>query len=635
MSRQIQLGLLLLFLLIITALLYYPALHGPLLLDDFENLKPLADFSKNITTWRDVLTTSSSSALGRPIAMLSFIANQWASGGEVWAYKYTNLMIHLLCGVLVFWLCGRLLQQHSLKPYCWMVALWVTAFWLLTPLQVSTVLYVVQRMAQLATLFVLAGLVTYVIGRQNLEDRPKLGIALILSCFLFWLPIATLSKENGILLPLLTIVIEFFFFRFRATPVKKHFLVILYVIFLLFPALAIGIKLIIDPGFILDSYQTRDFTLGERLMTEARILFIYLWTLLIPYGPGLGLYHDDYIKSTGLMTPPTTLLSIFAWILIIALSVLSLKVRTKIFNNASYVIFGLIFFLFAHVLESSILSLELYFEHRNYLPAVGIYISLGIALFSLALTLKKQSLFIFLFVLLPITHGLASYPRIQTWMSWEHILFSSAHAHPQSARVHGDLAIYYHNYGDIKNALFHLQEVEKLNPKFIASSALMRIAIYCRNNQPIPEVEYEQLKGKLNFNDTTSVKNVFRILVSLMQYNTCQHLDFSKFSGILERWLSEPSSNQYLDTVWFIRVHFGKIYYYRGLINQAINQMDLAMALYPDRLEAGLIKLQYQLALNDSYGARKTLSELKDHNDGKRIDFNLAIVYFENLLNEL
>lgn len=152
-------------------------------------------------------------------------------------------------------------------------------------------------------------------------------------------------------------------------------------------------------------------------MTEARILFIYLWTLLIPYGPGLGLYHDDYIKSTGLMTPPTTLLSIFAWILIIALSVLSLKVRTKIFDNASYVIFGLIFFLFAHVLESSILSLELYFEHRNYLPAVGIYISLGIALFSLALTLKKQSLFIFLFVLLPITHGLASYPRIQTWMS--------------------------------------------------------------------------------------------------------------------------------------------------------------------------------------------------------------------------
>lgn len=190
MSRQGQIGISFYLLLLVTALLYYPGLRGPLLLDDFENLKSLADFSQGITTWRDILATNSSGAFGRPIAMLSFIANQWASAGDVWAYKYTNLMIHLLCGVLVFWLCGRLLQEHPLKSYCWAIALWVTAFWLLTPLQVSTVLYVVQRMAQLSTLFVLAGLITYVIGQQNLQCRPKLGIALILSCYLFWLPIA-------------------------------------------------------------------------------------------------------------------------------------------------------------------------------------------------------------------------------------------------------------------------------------------------------------------------------------------------------------------------------------------------------------------------------------------------------------
>lgn len=633
MSRQGQIGISFYLLLLVTALLYYPGLRGPLLLDDFENLKSLADFSQGITTWHDVLATNSSGTLGRPIAMLSFIANQWASAGDVWAYKYTNLMIHLLCGVLVFWLCGRLLQEHPLKFYCWAVALWVTAFWLLTPLQVSTVLYVVQRMAQLSTLFVLAGLVTYVIGRQNLECRSKLGIALILSCYLFWLPVAILSKENGVLLPLLMFVIEIFFFRFRASRAGQRFLVTLYVLTLLLPALVIGIKLALDPGFILNGYGSRDFTLAERLLTQARILFTYISTLLIPYGPGLGLYHDDYIKSTTLLTPLTTLLSVSAWILLSIIAAFSLKAQEGIFKNASYIFFGIVFFLAAHLLESSIFPLELYFEHRNYLPAVGIYLALGIALFSLTLKLKKQRLFILLFALLPVTHAVASYPRIQTWTSWEQILFSAAQAHPQSARLHSELSIYYYNHDNPEQAFFHLDETKKWDNRLTSAIAVMRIVVYCNSGLPIPESEYEQLKDRLSFSRTISTKSAFDILASLIKNKPCPQLDINKFDGIIEHWLTTSSAQPYSDTIWFIRLQLGRIFSYRGLIAQAINQMDKAIELYPERLEPSLIKFQYQLALNDMDGAKKTLVELKHNDNGKRVDLSRAIRGFDNYLN--
>ena len=633
MVRQIWIILSLYLLFFITALLYYPGLHGPLLLDDLENLKSLADLSAGVTTWRDILATSSSGMLGRPVSMLSFIANQWASAGDVWAFKYTNLMIHLLCGLLVFWLCGRLLQEHSLKPYCWAVSLWITAFWLLTPLQVSTVLYVIQRMAQLSTLFVLAGLVTYVIGRQNLQHRQKLGISLILSCYAFWLPMAILSKENGILLPLLMFVIEIFFFRFRAPRVGRRFLIILHVLTVLLPALAVGLKLAWDPEFILHGYERRDFTLGERLLTQTRILLVYWWTLLVPYGPGLGLYHDDFLKSTSLFNPFSTLPSVCVWVFLGISALLSLKAKEGIFKKASYIVFGAVFYFVAHLLESSIFPLELYFEHRNYLPAVGIYLALGIALFSLVQQLKKQSFFIVLFSLLPLAHAIASYPRILTWTSWDQILFSAAQSHPQSARIHSELSIYYYNHNNPEKAFSHLDEAKKLDTRLTPATALMRIAVHCNSGLPILDVEYENLKEKLSFTRLISIQSAFEILASLIQKKPCLQLDINRFFEIIEQWLMTPSSQSYYDPIWFIRIQLGRILFYSGQPAQAIDQMDKALKLYPERLEPNLIKFQYQLALNDTNGAKKTLLQLKYNDQGKRADLSQAIRDFDNYLN--
>lgn len=72
--------------------------------------------------------------------------------------------------------------------------------------------------------------------------------------------------------------------------------------------------------------------------------------------------------------------------------------------------------------------------------------------------------------------------------------------------------------------------------------------------------------------------------------------------------------------------------FYRGKIAQAINQMDKAIAIDPERLEPGLIKFQYQLALDDIDGAQKTLMELKHRDTGERVDLSQAIRDFDNYL---
>ena len=158
---------------ILTVATYIPGLSGPLLLDDLPQLEPLIQQSANypIELFGNYIL-STSGPTGRPVAMATFIADAVTHGPDVWWWKYNNLMLHLISGLLVCWLTALLLQALPKKTGVdpWIAGIVVGGLWLLHPIQVSTVLYTVQRMTELSTLFVLAGLICYVKGRL-LHDR--------------------------------------------------------------------------------------------------------------------------------------------------------------------------------------------------------------------------------------------------------------------------------------------------------------------------------------------------------------------------------------------------------------------------------------------------------------------------------
>jgi hypothetical protein len=85
---------------------------------------------------------------------------------------------------------------------------------------------------------------------------------------------------------------------------------------------------------------------------------------------------------------------------------------------------------------------------------------------------------------------------------------------------------------------------------------------------------------------------------------------------------------------WFVHVTLGQTLAYTGRMEQAIFHMNQAMELYPESLEPGILKVQYQLARHDVDGARRTLEELKERDNGRRVDHRLMIRDLERYLRE-
>ena len=189
---------------------YWPGLSGPFVLDDFGNVAALGDRGGVVdwVTFKAFVFGGYSGPTGRPISLATFLidANNWPA--DSWPFKRTNLVIHCLCGVFLGLLVQQVLQLLRFeKSDVRLLAIAAAGVWLLHPFLVSTTLYIVQRMAQLSTMFSLAGLALYVRARALVpSDARRAYLMMTVSIVLFGL-LAILSKENGILLPLFAAVI--------------------------------------------------------------------------------------------------------------------------------------------------------------------------------------------------------------------------------------------------------------------------------------------------------------------------------------------------------------------------------------------------------------------------------------------
>lgn len=367
--------------LVLTAIAYWPGLHGPLLYDDGPNLEPLNDWLQGHVGWASIVFGNDSGLLGRPVSMATFVANVALLGPDSWGLKLGNLLIHLLNGVLVFALFSRLIRHGALTRDTDHSARWLAclgaSIWLLHPLFASTVLYVVQRMAMLSTLFSLLTMLAYLQGRVAWQEQRRRTAYVF---FGFFVPLcailASLSKENGILAPALCAVIELVVFRPAHGQPRASLSKAFIGGALVLPAIVAAILTLAQLPLVTAGYAVRSFTLNERLLTETRVLWDYIGDLLAPGGPRLGFYHDDFPISHGLFDPATTSFAIAGWVAALATA---WRLREVIPGLA----LGLGIFLVGQALESTIFPLMIYFEHRNYLPAIGaIWAILAILVFA-------------------------------------------------------------------------------------------------------------------------------------------------------------------------------------------------------------------------------------------------------------
>ena len=437
MYRQYLTAALLSLLLLLTAVFYFPGLAGPFLFDDGPALSSnpyLRIDGSQFEQWRVAIFSSASGPLQRPLAMWSFAVNQVAAGElATWPVKLVNLLVHLCCGGLVYVFAKMVMarvapdmrgQSHQ------HVALLATALWLLAPLHVSTVLYAVQRMAQFAALFSLFGLCLFMHRRSQWAERgASVGDLLATGLWLLLLVLlAALSKENGLLLLWLLPVLEVTLFRGRWAGSDNRLVLWLGWLGVVAPLILLLTATLAVPELITDRYAGREFTLQERLLTQLRLLWQYVGWLLLPNINTMGFQHDDIALSSAWYQPWTTLLSAIAWMVMGALSWL-MRRRLPLLG------FALLFYWVGHAMESSVWPLEMVYEHRSYLPSVGVYILVAALLCGLLRRQQRVRPAIPLFALLAVVSILLLL-RVQIWSDPLRLTTVNVRNHPESSRSH-------------------------------------------------------------------------------------------------------------------------------------------------------------------------------------------------------
>lgn len=383
----------------LAATVLLPALSGYLTFDDHAHLGRIAALVAQRTPaalWEALWTDTGPT--GRPLAGLTF-AVQAALGHSVATLKWVNLALHLGVAFLLWALAESVVvAAGARKVDARTVATMATTLWLLHPLHVSTVAYAVQRMTLLASLFTVAAVLVWVHARTRSGTVSVSALAAIAA---LWI-LGMLAKESAALLPLYILMVE-------ATVVKDQRGSRRVYVLLLAAASVAVLALAWWVGW--SGYAGRPWTAVERLLTEARALWWYAGQTLLPRLDELALYHDDFSVSRGMLEPPTTMLAIAG---LTAMLVAAYALRRRL----PVVSFGALWFLAGHALESTLLPLELVFEHRNYLPSFGLLLA---AVWMLRAVLRRvlhsRPRFVFAVVYVAAilaTAGL-TYTRAQRW----------------------------------------------------------------------------------------------------------------------------------------------------------------------------------------------------------------------------
>lgn len=435
-----------LLLLAVAGLAYSLGLGGTFLLDDYGTLPPLAQWGAvdSLVKLQQFIGGGFTGPTGRPVSLLSFVLH-----GGVWPTEARNFLLfnvacHLLTGIVLFVLLRKLVRWSGQEPhFCWLPLL-ATALWLLHPFHVSTVLYVVQRMTLLSALFSLLALLAYLAGRLYLQQQ-RVGRGL--TCMVAGAVSAVLalcSKENAVLLPLQFLLLELFLwwsakrpsqtgasYPLLARPTRLSQAVIvaavvipsLIVIGYLLSPLLKNIWLFIDEGRELGT--RRDFTLFERLATQQRVVGDYLMNLLVPRAQTAGLFHDGYPLSRNLLEPPSGLLWLLGHIGLVG-GALCLRRRLP------WLAFGVLWFYVGHWVESGTIMLEIKFEHRNYLPSIGLAVAVAALLLKLPLAGRlKGTIALLISALLLVLLAL----RASLWGQPEKAALVWAQENPNSTRA--------------------------------------------------------------------------------------------------------------------------------------------------------------------------------------------------------
>ncbi len=578
-------------LLVILFAVYSNSFYGDWHFDDYANISgnpyiQIKDFSwENIKHCIYGLEQKNPS---RPLSYLSFALNYYFDGTNVFGYHVVNFAIHYLAAVFLFLFIYNTLKLPLLKDryenIAYPVALLATMFWAMNPVLVAGVTYIVQRMAAMAGMFYIMSMYFYLQGRQ--AEKLSSSIVFFLLCFAAGLA-SVLSKENSVMLPVSILLFDLLLIQGvgRKSIIKFAKIIII-------PLIIIAIFGLIYTGGLskaVGGYDLRDFTMGERLLTEPRAIIFYLSLLFFPINSRLTLLYDIDI-SRSLFLPWTTLPAI---LLILAACGVAIYFARK----RPLLSFCILFYFLNHLIEGTIFNLELIYEHRNYLPAMLLFVPAA-ELIIYAVDYFSSKKFIQItaaatIVIILVAAGENTYQRNRIVSDDLLLWVDNIDKSPRLSRPHSNLGrIYFINYMNDKAQL----EYDK-------ALALNNFG----NKQTLAIQEFNS--GLLYFrerNDNLALKYFQRSLVFLPEYlpNTI-HIAKIKMrqNNIQEaRWIIEDKLKKYPANIQLMEL-YSFILFKQKLFNEAQDYAKKCLAKNQDSTLALMIMAETCRLKNNYTGA--------------------------------
>lgn len=574
-----------------------------MLLDDRSSVLVIGDLKQHPERALDYIFGDKSGYLGRSVSMASFVLEKMYLDEGMVGSKKVNIILHACNGLLVMWLFWLLFRYIDVRGYR-VLSVLLGALWLLHPLLVSSVLYVVQRMAMLATSFMLLSAISYVYWRLGLI-AGKVGVLRFLPVPVL-LVIGLFAKENAIVLVPTLLLLEAWWFEFAGSEGRVLGWLKRLTYGLIASGSAVMIAILVFRWEALAArFYKRPFTMEERLLTQARILWDYVAQVFRPQVARMGLYHDDVVISKSLFEPVITAWALAAWLLVLLACGVLLRWR-----SGRWIVLGIAWYVLGHSVESSVLPLELYFEHRNYFPLIGLVLSLG-AVFAVVVRRwpeLKAPLLACLGVCAVLLAFMTS-SQAQIWSNRSLLTLVHVNGHPLSPRANIDMATELARVGDLDAAYRYSRVAYENSPQERSGDYEVRnLALSCIAGQPPPPGLIDRLGDKDPNRPLSSVTTLLT-LVRMLQDDACPHIDRIRFADRL--------ATLYLVDD-FKRKASAKIYSNLAVLENALQRYDNAyayveqfLALAPNDTRGLLMKLHFATALGRVEAAQEVIAALQ------------------------
>lgn len=599
-------------------LVYQQGLHGGFMFDDYSNIEQnphIRITQLNTSTLSDSAWSGNAGPLKRPVAMLSFALNYYfADGHQHTALKLTNLAIQIGCAWLLFIFCLQILRLPSIKkssaikgkalPF---IAFSIALLWAVHPINLTSVLYIVQRMTSLSTLFTLATLIFYLKARVSPTPRDFKNLLCYSASFISFL-FANFSKENALLIPLYCVLIEWVFFYqaspwtfFKTIPQRSKWIIGLCLGLI---SLVIGLYAL---NYASHGYGHRTFTLVERVLTESRVICFYISLIVLPRINAFGLFHDDIALSSSIIDPWTTIVAI---IFIVSLITVAIRAREKkpLFS------FGVLLFFTAHLMESTIFGLEIAHEHRNHFASIGILIALTGQFIHHSPFNKKAYIFVMggFFIIFALTTSLRSYQ----WKDNFHLAQYEASHHPSSPATQtllSDAAYKAKHYDIAEGAINTARKLDPLESSYAINSQVLAVLL----KKPLSEALNKEIKSKLK-------ENPFSASTQIALSHISTHLNNEAFKPLQPyfiEWLSVVI-NKLGATQQASMYHYflAKAYLATGNTLAAINAHQQAFSLDKKFINPLFETANIFLALKQAGNAKIVLGQIEKANKNPSLD---------------